>query len=260
MTALPTACSAASLCAVCCCLRRTAGARRDRMRRRRRAIENSVVKIFATMRYPDPFKPWTKQAPSEVSASGVVIEGKRILTNAHVVLYASQVQIQANAAGDKLPATVVAVAPGIDLAVLKLDDASFFDTHPALIAGERAAADQGRGARLRFPDRRHLALDHQGHRLAHRVRGLQLSRLRASHPGRRRHQSGQQRRPGHRRRQDDRPRLLEAAAGTRRTSATSSPTRKSSCSSRTSPTDTTTASPPCTTSCRRSRTPRCAPT
>src|SRR6202034_770357 len=94
------------------------------------AIENSVVKIFATIRYPDPFKPWSKQAPTEVTASGVVIEGKRILTNAHVVLYATQVQIQANATGDKLPATVVAVAPGIDLAVLQLDDPSFFDTHP----------------------------------------------------------------------------------------------------------------------------------
>src|SRR5271168_4265066 len=96
------------------------------------AIENSVVKVFATMRYPDAFKPWTKQAPSEITASGVVIEGKRILTNAHVVLYASQVQVQANAQGDKLPATVLAVAPGIDLAVLQLEDASFFDTHPAL--------------------------------------------------------------------------------------------------------------------------------
>jgi S1-C subfamily serine protease len=94
------------------------------------AIENSVVKVFATMRYPDAFKPWTKQAPTEITASGVVIEGKRILTNAHVVLYASQVQVQANAQGDKLPATVVAVAPGIDLAVLQLDDPSFFDTHP----------------------------------------------------------------------------------------------------------------------------------
>src|ERR1700761_4354473 len=81
------------------------------------------------MRYPDPFKPWTKQAPSEATASGVVIEGKRILTNAHVVQYASQVQIQANQAGDKISATVVAVAPGIDLALLKLDDDSFFKTH-----------------------------------------------------------------------------------------------------------------------------------
>jgi S1-C subfamily serine protease len=95
-------------------------------------IENSVVKVFSTVRHPDPFKPWTKQAPSEISGSGVVIEGKRILTNAHVVLYASQVQVQASAAGDKVSATVVAVAPGIDLAVLQLDDATFFDTHPPL--------------------------------------------------------------------------------------------------------------------------------
>jgi S1-C subfamily serine protease len=94
------------------------------------ALENSVVKIFSTMRFPDPFKPWTKQAPSEATASGVVIEGRRILTNAHAVLYASQVQVQANAAGDKVAATVLAIAPGIDLAVLQLDDPSFFDTHP----------------------------------------------------------------------------------------------------------------------------------
>jgi S1-C subfamily serine protease len=95
-------------------------------------IENSVVKIFATVRYPDPYKPWSKQSPEEQTGSGVVIEGRRILTNAHVVDYASQVQIQANQAGDKIAATVEAIAPGIDLAVLKLDDEKFFDTHPPL--------------------------------------------------------------------------------------------------------------------------------
>ena len=96
-------------------------------------IENSVVKIFATVRAPAPFRPWTKQAPREITATGVVIEGQRILTNAHVALYATQVQIQANQSGDKLPATVEFVAPGIDLAVLKLDDDSFFATHPAVV-------------------------------------------------------------------------------------------------------------------------------
>ncbi len=96
------------------------------------SVENSVVKIFSTMRYPDPFRPWTKQPPTEVTGSGVVIEGNRILTNAHVVLYASQVQVQANQSGDKVSATVVAMAPGIDLAVLKLEDESFFESHPAL--------------------------------------------------------------------------------------------------------------------------------
>jgi S1-C subfamily serine protease len=95
-------------------------------------VENSVVKVFSTVRHPDYYRPWTKQAPAEMTASGVVIEGKRILSNAHVVLYASQVQVQANQAGDKVSATVVAVAPGIDLAVLKLDDETFFDTHPPL--------------------------------------------------------------------------------------------------------------------------------
>jgi S1-C subfamily serine protease len=96
------------------------------------AIENSVVKVFSTARYPDFYKPWTKQAPTEVTGSGVVIERKRILSNAHVVNYASQVQVQANQAGEKISATVEAIAPGIDLAVLKLDDESFFEAHPPL--------------------------------------------------------------------------------------------------------------------------------
>ena len=70
------------------------------------AVANSVVKVFSTMRYPDMYKPWTKDSPTDVTGSGVVIEGRRILTCAHVVLYASQVQIQANQAGDKISAKV----------------------------------------------------------------------------------------------------------------------------------------------------------
>lgn len=84
------------------------------------------------MRYPEPFRPWTKGSPTEATGTGVVIPGKRILTNAHVVGYASQIEVQANLAGDKYSATVEYIAPGIDLAVLKLDDASFFDSHPPL--------------------------------------------------------------------------------------------------------------------------------
>jgi len=79
-------------------------------------IENSVVKVFSTMRFPDPFKPG-QAAPNEVSGSGVVIEGRRILTNAHVVLYASQVQVQAGAGYSARDGG--GVAPGIDLAVLQ---------------------------------------------------------------------------------------------------------------------------------------------
>ena len=95
-------------------------------------IENSVVKVFATTRRPELPKPWTKSSPREVSGTGLVIEGRRILTNAHIVLYSSQVQVQANQSGDKLSATVEYVAPGIDLAVLKLEDETFFATHQPL--------------------------------------------------------------------------------------------------------------------------------
>jgi S1-C subfamily serine protease len=97
-----------------------------------KAVENSVVKVFATLRLPDPTKPWTKKEPNEITASGAVISGKRILTNAHVVQYASEVQVQANQAGDKLPAIVKAVAPGMDLAILELEDQKFFDSHSPL--------------------------------------------------------------------------------------------------------------------------------
>jgi S1-C subfamily serine protease len=95
-------------------------------------IRDSVVKISATMRYPDFTHPWTKHSAQEASGTGVVIDGKRILTNAHVVTYASQLFVESHQSSDKLPAKVVAVAPGIDLAVLQLEDESFFDKRPPL--------------------------------------------------------------------------------------------------------------------------------
>jgi S1-C subfamily serine protease len=96
-------------------------------------IRESVVKISSTMRLPDMFRPWTKQSPREVSGTGVVIEGKRILTNAHVVLYASQLFVEAHDSSDKLVASVEAFSTGMDLAVLKLEDESFFDKRPPLV-------------------------------------------------------------------------------------------------------------------------------
>jgi S1-C subfamily serine protease len=92
-------------------------------------VENAVVKVFATTRNPEPYQPWAKAAPHDVSGTGVVIDGRRILTNAHVVMYASQIQVQGYRSGDKLSARVEAVSPGIDLAILKLNDEAFFDTH-----------------------------------------------------------------------------------------------------------------------------------
>ncbi len=96
------------------------------------AIRDSVVKITVSSRAPDPMKPWTKQSPRDASGTGVVIEGKRILTNAHVVSYASQIFVESSESGEKLAARVESIAPGIDLAVIKVEDESFFDKRPAL--------------------------------------------------------------------------------------------------------------------------------
>lgn len=104
------------------------------------SVENSVVKVFTTARGPDLIRPWSKSAPRESTGSGVVIDGRRILTNAHVVLYASQVQVQGNQSGDKIGARVEFIAPGIDLAVLKLEDESFFDSRPPLKRAARLPA------------------------------------------------------------------------------------------------------------------------
>ena len=90
-------------------------------------IRDLVVKIHAVQHTPNVLRPWTKNRPQQVKGSGVVIEGKRILTNAHVVRYASQIYVQPNQSADRSPAHVEAVTPSMDLAVLKLDDESFFD-------------------------------------------------------------------------------------------------------------------------------------
>jgi S1-C subfamily serine protease len=95
-------------------------------------IRDLVVKIHAVHHTPDLLRPWTRNMPQQVKGSGVVIDGKRILTNAHVVRYASQIYVQPNQSARQLAARVEAMAPGMDLAILTLDDESFFDKRGTL--------------------------------------------------------------------------------------------------------------------------------
>jgi S1-C subfamily serine protease len=103
-------------------------------------IRDSVVKIFSTLRGPDFESPWKKLSPQEISGTGFVIDGNRILTNAHVVSMASQIFVQPPNSADKLRARVIGIAKGIDLAVIELrkesDRESFHAAHPALSLSE----------------------------------------------------------------------------------------------------------------------------
>ena len=99
-------------------------------------IRDSVVKIHVTQRQPDFLRPWRKSAPTKISGSGVLIEGNRILTNAHVVHYARRIQVQPNQSTEKFTADLVAFAQGIDLAVITVRDKSFYKTRKAIPLGD----------------------------------------------------------------------------------------------------------------------------
>ncbi len=93
-----------------------------------------VVRVFATTQYPDFDCPWQAQPPSRSSGSGVVIEGGRILTGAHVVANATFLQVQKPSNPDKVVARVQAVCHDCDLALLAVDDLDFLsDMTPATI-------------------------------------------------------------------------------------------------------------------------------
>lgn len=93
-------------------------------------IRQSVVKIFTTSRGPDLARPWTRQQASNSTGSGLVIEGGRILTNAHVVEYGQQIFVQPYLTSQRLAARVLAHNTGIDLALLELEDADAIEGVP----------------------------------------------------------------------------------------------------------------------------------
>ena len=87
----------------------------------------AVVKVNATAASPDFFSPWRTGGQQKGSGTGVVIAGNLILTNAHNVADAKLITISKNDDGFPMPATVFAVNHQCDLALLKVEDAKFFD-------------------------------------------------------------------------------------------------------------------------------------
>lgn len=114
-------------------------------------VRDSVVKIHTTARYPSLFQPWRKEGPQESSGTGVIISGNRIVTNAHVVNYASRVYVQGYQSADRIEARVVAFAPGVDLALLEIEDESFFEDRPPLPLADELPAIRGDISAFGYP-------------------------------------------------------------------------------------------------------------
>ena len=72
-------------------------------------------------------EPWRTRTQSSSSGTGFLVSGHRIITNAHVVHRATSVIVQAQAgAPAKYAAKVVCIGREIDLAILKVEDESFW--------------------------------------------------------------------------------------------------------------------------------------
>lgn len=113
--------------------------------------KKSVVRFSVQQRSPDFYRPWLKSNPIEVTGTGFVIAGQRILTNAHVVNYGSQIYVQLHDSDQKLEAHVVAIAHDLDLALLRLDDASALENVPSLELSEGIPALRTEISVLGFP-------------------------------------------------------------------------------------------------------------
>jgi len=137
----------------------------------------SMVRISTTSQQPDYTSPWNPPTVSDGVGAGFIIEGKRIMTNAHVVSNATFVTVLKEGDPTLWPARVVYIAHDCDLALLEVDDPSFFENTkpldfggiPALesevsvygypIGGDRLSVTRGIVSRVDFQLYTHSSID-----------------------------------------------------------------------------------------------------
>ncbi len=140
-------------------------------------IRRSLVRIQSVGQSPDYRVPWNAGGVSRGVGSGFVIDGERIVTNAHVVSDPRFISI--NKEGDPRPyqARVLFVAHDCDLAILQPEDPAFFEGTAALelggipdiestvsvygypIGGERPSVTRGVVSRIDFQEYSHSGAD-----------------------------------------------------------------------------------------------------
>lgn len=94
-----------------------------------------VFEISTTSKTYSTETPWNITLDNAVGA-GFLVEGNHILTNAHVVQNAGFITVRSNASAKLYPAEIEAIANEVDLALLKVNDKSFFEGKTPLPLGE----------------------------------------------------------------------------------------------------------------------------
>ncbi len=105
------------------------------------ALRSAIVKVYTVIKTPDYKMPWSSSI-QQVSGSGAVIEGNRILTNAHVVANRTFIEVQRYGERKRYIAHVEAVSHQLDLALLRVDDPLFFQGIEPLQLGDLPEIEQ----------------------------------------------------------------------------------------------------------------------
>ena len=103
---------------------------------KQQGLEKSVVLIRSIKQDFDYVTPWKQKAMRQVIGSGFLISGQKIITNAHNVSNCKYIELKKENIAKRYPARVTFIGHDCDLAILTIDDESFFDgTVPLELAG-----------------------------------------------------------------------------------------------------------------------------
>ncbi|MSP23942.1 MAG: trypsin-like serine protease [Myxococcales bacterium] len=108
-------------------------------RRELTPLLRSVVKVLCVSDAPDFDQPWQTHGPSSGFGSGCIIataSGPRVLTNAHCVANHVFVELRRYGNAQKYVAEIEAIGHACDLALLNVEDASFFQGTTPIELGE----------------------------------------------------------------------------------------------------------------------------
>jgi S1-C subfamily serine protease len=115
------------------------------------AVRAAVVKVYTTYQVPQYLDPWAPGWVYSGTGSGCIIEGRRILTNAHMVGNATLIQVRRYGQAERHTARVQFVSHEADLALLTVDAPAFFEGVTPLKLGGLPPLQQEVSA-LGFPE------------------------------------------------------------------------------------------------------------
>jgi S1-C subfamily serine protease len=98
--------------------------------------EKSVVMLQVVQQKWDYKTPWKQDQMGRGVGTGFIIDGKRILTNAHNVSNIKYLEVKKQNVAQRFPAKVVVVGHDCDLAIVDVEDASFYNDMVPLELGD----------------------------------------------------------------------------------------------------------------------------